>query len=255
MTNCLVSSVGDLMKQQNRTLVFVFVFVIGVMFVVLTKTGVLKLDPQEKSVEIETEADATLPEPSQEAMGDKLEDGSQNLSDEQKIFSIVLDDMTRCFDIKNASGPGPVPVQVDALMNAIQPDMGPSLSQGDRSMSWYLKNKEGVERRLRLEISETEDGKLIRSLKYFAVDRDGLPIEMPLAPDRKDNPSDEVLNSMLKEGDVFYKEKAAYAIFSGGSRLEFIEKNGFLSEIEFQKGSRFFRCQNLKAREACQCVK
>ena len=67
--------------------------------------------------------------------------------------------------------------------------------------------------------------------------------------------AEKTYRSMLKEGDVFFKEKAGYAAFAGGEHVEFIEKNGTLNEIEFQKGDRFYRCQGFKSRESCQCVR
>jgi hypothetical protein len=247
-----------LMKKQNRTLVIVFVFVLGLMVVVLKQGGILKPGENSVAIEVNDPSKAGGADPAQESLGDPVQEHSESNAlrgDEERIFSLIVTDLNNCFEFKNFTLPPSLPVTIESILNSVQSELGPAANQADRWMNWHLKNKEGVERRVRLEITEGDEGKIVRELKYFAVDKEGLPVPMNLPPEKKDNPTDETLNSMLKEGDVFYKEKAAYAVFSGGARVEFVEKNGQLSELEFQKGDRYFRCQNLKLRDSCQCVR
>lgn len=247
-----------LMKRQNRTLIVLFVLVIGLLLYYFQKTGVVNSsNSEDPAQELIDKREATMPEPTQEAMGEPVKVGTENTNsaEDQKTFAIILADMNSCLDFKTGEIPTAAALNVESIISAVQADLGPNIGQADRSTSWHLKNHEGVERRVRLEISESDDGQIYRELKYFAVDKDGQSIPMDLPPEKKSNPSDEVVNQMLKEGDVFYKERAAYALFAGDARIEYNEKNGELADFEFQNGERYFRCQNLKTRDSCQCVR
>lgn len=246
------------MKKQNRTLLIIFVFVLGLLAVVLKQGGLLSSSEKSAAIEVTDTSQSASGETAQEALGEAVQDrpeGAAAKGEDEKMFSLIVTDLNNCFELKNINVPDSLPVTIESVLNSVQSELGPAANQADRWMNWHLKNREGAERRVRLEITEGDEGKVVRELKYFAVDKEGLPVPMSLPPEKKDNPSDETLNAMLKEGDVFYKEKAAYAVFSGGARIEFVEKNGQLSELEFQKGDRYFRCQNFKLRDACQCVR
>jgi hypothetical protein len=121
-------------------------------------------------------------------------------------------------------------------------------------MEWHLRTPEGHERRLRLEITENDEGKVGRELHYFNLSSEGQSNPVELEPDKSGNPTDDVINQMLKEGEVFYKEKAAMAFFPNGERVEYVEKNGDLSEFEFFKENKQFRCHDVLVPESCQCL-
>jgi hypothetical protein len=227
------------------------------MAVILQRAGILGLDKKSSiAVEITGESQQDGQTTAQEAMGEPaLNQTTPGQIEDEKLFSLIMSDLNGCFDIKGGAVPESVPVTIEAIFSAVLSDLGAPIGQADRSMNWHLKNHEGVERRLRLEITEADDGQVLRELKYFAVDPEGLPIPVEVSADKRINPSDEVVNHMLKEGDVFYKEKSAYAIFADNSRIEFTEKNGKLAEFEFQKGNSYFRCQSLAARDGCQCIR
>lgn len=243
------------MKKQNRTLIVVFGFILALVVFFLIQTGNLK-NNEIPTIDVKADAENAAPA-TQESLGEPLKDESKSAvnAEEQKIFGAIGSDLLNCFDLKAGSLPESLPIQIESLVTAVQADFGPSTSHQDRWMNWHLRNRENSERRVRLEVNEGENGAITRELKYFAVDKEGLPVPLELAPEKKNNPSDENLDQMLKEGEVFFKEKSAYVAFAGGEHIEYVEKNGELSEFEFQKGDRFFRCQNLKTRDACQCVK
>jgi cytoskeletal protein RodZ len=244
-------------KKQNRFLFIVLAFVIVILALILWKAGVFSETTNPPAIDV-TDESQKGPEPDQESMSVPLKENSaEDLAkqDEQKNFQLILNDIASCFDLKSTTSADAAPVAIESIINFVQTDLGPATNQSDRWMTWNIRNQDQGERRLRLEITEDDDGKRVRELKYYAIDKDGAPIPMELPPEKSENPSDETVNQMLKEGEVFYKEKAAYVDFSGGEHIEYIEKNGTLSEIEFQKGDRYFRCQAFKARESCQCVR
>jgi hypothetical protein len=245
------------MKKQNRAIVVVIILAV----VVLTALYFYKFKNESSGsvgFEVTDENGAGLPEPRQEAMGVPLKEAptlDQTKLDEEKMFQLILTDLSACFDLKSNETNDSSPVTIESILVYLQPEMGSATTHVDQWMNWHLRQHDGAERRLRLELNETDDGRISRLVKYFAVDRDGLPVAMELPPEKSENPSDELINQMLKEGDVFFKEKGAMATFAGGEHMDYIEKNGTLSEIEFQRDGMFFRCQGFKSRDSCQCIR
>jgi len=171
---------------------------------------------------------------------------------EQEGFSGILSDLRNCFGFQGEEIPKAVPVTLDNLMAQFPKEMG-SANNYDRWMNWHLRNKEGNERRLRLEVNENDEGKVMRELRWFAVDREGLPIPLELDPATAFNPKDDAINKMLSEGEVFFREKAGGAAFASGDRVDYVVRNDILAEIEVTKGSIFYRCASMQSRDSCQC--
>ncbi len=242
-------------NKQNRTLLIFVVVTLVILGYVLTKEG--KLGSLFGLGEVQGEGLDRITS-DQDQMGDQVggisADEAQKVEN-QRAFAEILGDLSECLDIKSPEASVTAAVDLETVMQQFQGELGPVNHQADRWMNWHLKNAEGKERRIRLEITENDEGKVGKELHYFAVDREGQPLPIEIETEKANNPTDEVVNQMLKEGEVFYKERAAYAIFPGGERLEYVEKNGELAEIEFVKGEKFYRCNNLKARENCQCVR
>lgn len=193
---------------------------------------------------------------SEEQFGDKVSELMQDQAakfEGKKKFAAALDKMSACFQMQG-SAMEEAPLQIESLYQRFQNELGPVAHQSDRWMDWHLRTSDGRERRLRLEITENDEGKVGRELHYFSVSRDGQPTPIEMGADKTSNPTDDVINQMLKEGEVFYKERAAVSFFSNGERVEYIEKNGDLSEIEFFKENRQFRCHDILVLETCQCI-
>lgn len=236
-----------IMKRQNRT-VGLLLFSAVLLAVIAWFFGELRRIPRPSGP---TEAlSALAPDPGPESMGDPA-DGND---DPKEIIPLILVDARKCLGIPEQNVPREIAASAEALVTEMQKDFGSIQKQGDRWMSWNLRTHEGRERRLRLEVNEIE-GSIRRELHYYAIDREGLPIPLELEPRKAMNPTDETVNQMLKEGDVFYKERAGFNIFAGGEKVEFVEAEGFLTEFEIDRKGTLFRCPNLKNRSVCSCVK
>ncbi|MFN7454738.1 MAG: hypothetical protein ACK5RO_08785 [Pseudobdellovibrionaceae bacterium] len=241
-------------KKQNKTLLIFITVVLAILGYVLLKEGKIK-NPVKNSADLESPAiDISQQDPSQ--FGEVLNPGQQiDASREDRIaFAQIISDMSECMEVPAAEAQGEDPIVLETLLTKFQSELGSPSVQADRWMNWHLRTPEGKERRLRVEVTESDDGKVGRELHYYAVDRDGNPVPLEIPQDKMNNPTDTVINEMLKEGEVFFKERAAFAQYPNGERIEYIEKDGILSEVEFIKGERFYRCANLKARENCQCI-
>lgn len=241
------------MTKQNRALGFLFIFAILILGLILFRAGKLNTN--------ETPAILLEDKGSQELMGDPIQESEPNpakelkLSEEQKSFLETLKLMSDCLELKTELPMQVDSVSLDVLLKLYQIELGQPLVS-DRWISWHMHSKEGQERRLKLEVIENDEGRMVRELHLFAVDKDNVPIPLDIGQEKVKNPTDEVLSQMLKDGDVFFKEKAGSGIFPNGDRLEFIERNSILSEFELLKNDKTFRCSSLKVpKETCQCVK
>ena len=248
-------------RKQNRALFFIFAIIVLVLVLVLRREKKVQeyFEPEqaEESAQI---SDPTLSENASPASVPGVNPDTAPIavsasSDKQKAFVEVFEDMTECLDIKSSSYSEKDPVQVEMILSQLQSDLGLPRFNSDLWMNWHLRTREGKEKRIRLEISSAGDEPTMRELRYFNVDREGIPQPVELEDSKSMNPSDEALNQLLKEGEVFYKERAGFYAFPNGERLEYVEKNGELSEIEMVRGESIFKCSDVRARENCRCLK
>lgn len=176
-------------------------------------------------------------------------------TEKQRAFAQIQGDLAECFGYKTGQPSASSPISLDAMILQFQSELGPVAHQTDKWVDWHLRSEDGDEKRMRLEISENDDGTIRKELHLYAMGRGGQPVPVELDPAQAMNPSDQVLNAMLRDGEVFLKEQAGSVVFPNGERLDYVQKNGELSEIEFVKGEKFFQCQDLGHREQCQCMK
>jgi len=239
-------------KRHNRTIWILAGIIFLLVLVFLFRDGQLENIISRNSKPSETGEAGAGAEQFGDKVGELMQDTSQKAESKKKL-ALALEKMGACFQMQGSPLEMP-PLQIESLYQKFQTELGPVAHQADRWMDWHLRAPDGRERRLRLEITETDEGKVGRELHYFSVSRDGQPSPLEMEPGKADNPSDEVINQMLKEGEVFYKERAAVSFFSNGEHVEYIEKNGDLSEIVFFKESRHFRCPDILVPETCQCI-
>lgn len=249
-------------RKQNRTLFMIITLIVVTLFFVLRREKKVQEffeEPQEPTEQTDLLAPpSATPESSPDSSSDSplFVSNSRVVSSElQKAFVEVFDDMAECLNIKTASYSEKDPVEIDMVLSQLQTDLGSPKFNSDLWMNWHLRTREGKEKRIRLEINSAGDQPQTRELRYFTVDRDGNPQPVELEDGRAINPSDETLNQMLREGEVFYKERAGFYVFTNGERLEYLEKNGELSEIEMVRGESIFKCSDVRARENCRCLK
>jgi hypothetical protein len=178
----------------------------------------------------------------------------QETFNNQVAFRQIIEDLGECLNLKASEVPPDAVVGIETFIKALQTELGPPSQQYDRWMSWNYKTSQGYERRLRLEVIESDSGVLARELYNYALDRQGNAVPIDLPESMALNPSDDMISEILKGSEVFLKERAALVLFPGGERVEYLERNEKLSELEFSKGDSFFRCSNLTARESCSCI-
>jgi hypothetical protein len=224
------------MTTQNRALGFIFFFVLVVLTIVFFQTKDL-FDVKDKG-----EPALGL---SQEQMGD--------LANQEETFIKNLEGLNKCLGLK-MSIPEKLPVNISTIFSLVQPELGPQ-STADRWINWHMRDKEGKEKKLHLEITEGDQGQTTKELQAFYHDQSGNWVPHDLDKSLALNPKDETISQMLKDGEVLFKEKASISLFSGGARIEYTERDGNLSEFEFFKEQSSFHCNLRLAQNQCKCLK
>jgi hypothetical protein len=245
-------------RKQNRALLIFVAIVLVVLGFVLFREGKLGL-PEEKAnqtPEIMPTA-PTLLQPSDDGATPAAasEEKRDQPSEKQQAFTQIIHDLGDCLGSKMSVSGDLNSISLETLLAQLEPSLGTVAHQTDKWVDWHLRTQEGDEKRLRLEISENDDGSIRKELHYYAVGRDDKMVAVELDPADATNPSDETLNEMLRQGEVFLKERSGSVVFMNGERLDYVQKNGELSEIEIVRDEKIFQCQSLSRREECQCVK
>lgn len=251
-------------KKQNKALLIFVLLVLLSLFMVLSREGKINHQGFMDSI-VDTESQQTpsekLEDPSDEIsqFGDPVERAQsagpdQKDNSNQMAFKQIIEDLGECLNLKASEISPDAVAGIETIILSLQTELGPPSQQHDRWMNWNYKTSQGYERRLRLEVIESDSGILARELYNYALDRHGDAVPIDLPESMSVNPSDDVISEILKGSEVFSKERAALVIFPGGERVEYLERNEKLSELEFSKGDSYFRCSNLTARESCSCI-
>ncbi|MEZ0391933.1 MAG: hypothetical protein ACAH59_06945 [Pseudobdellovibrionaceae bacterium] len=232
-------------RKQNRTIWVLAAVILLMLVVFLIRDGQIA-----QMLQTNSQSQSTDPTSSVEQFGDRV--GGNQTQDRQNFFQ-SLDLLAACFQVSGSALPENAAIGIDSLLQKFQADFGSVSQQSDRWVYWGLRTREGNERRLRLELTETDSGKIVKELHYFSVDQNGQQVAIELDPQKTKDPNDEVISQLLKDGEVFTKERAAVAFFQDLDRVEYIEKDGELLEIKFFNDNHQFQCANVKNPKSCQC--
>ncbi len=172
---------------------------------------------------------------------------------EQMIFSSVLVQMVNCLGFSKVKIPSLVAVNIQDLMNLVGPEVGKA-QLVERWREWRFNAQGGSQRKVRLETTEDDSGRSGKELHYFVKDRSGSDVPMELPPEQVANADESTVKALIGDSAVTFREVASAALYEAGERLEFIEKNGQLREIEFLKMDRVFKCQNVVDPKSCTCT-
>ena len=234
------------MVKQNRAIIFLFIISLVLAGVIVIRSGYLDSpSPASESSIV-----------SQESMGEVLSgqrksNGAVAVDDNKNIVQ-AMKMMADCLKLQSQASDN-ISATADSLLSYLKNEWG-TYETSDQWMEWHFYNKDGAERRLRLEVSENDSGVRGRELHVFAVDKDGNSVAIEQETINSQNPSDDVINGILKDGDVFLKEKAAAAIFPKAENIFYVEKNGALDSIDVHQGEKTFHCSTFKnVKDGCRC--
>lgn len=169
-----------------------------------------------------------------------------------KNFYQSLELMVQCLKLPPQDIAKETPPVIESIVLLLQGPMGPVVGTSDRWLEWILLTREKKNKKYRLEITETDEGKIGRELHAFVGALNTWNPE-DISDDISNNPNDQIIEDLLKEGEVVSKSKAGVSLFPNGSRLEFIEVNGELEQIEIFDEDNQFGCKDIRSPETCIC--
>lgn len=131
--------------------------------------------------------------------------------------------------------------------------LGEPLKARERWVDWSFKVSGGRERRVHWENVEDDSGKIRPTLMVFDLDEKGDPVPFPMDARDQEEPSQDYVDGLLAEGQGVQKETSNLREYIGGIHLEYLEKNGQLKEVEFERDNIFFRCDQVTQTNTCHC--
>jgi hypothetical protein len=171
----------------------------------------------------------------------------------QQLLGPHLKKIGECLGINNTLNDS-AELSFAALDASVQNELGGLM---DKNLDWknvHVTLSNGEKRRIRLEVEGVgEEGSVMR-LKYYSVDKEDLPVPIPLPEDQASNPSETYIASLEGDGEITLKEEAHRGVYTKGSELYYVERNGALSEVEIIHQGRSVKCQDLQsAQGTCNC--
>jgi hypothetical protein len=140
------------------------------------------------------------------------------------------------------------------MSNGLQ-DLGEPVNMRERWVDYAIKMADGKERRVHIENFEEDSGKIKSSLVVYDLDGTGEPIPVTVDPRDQDNPSQDVVQNYVSQGQLKTKESSNLNEYSGGIKVETVLRQGKVYEIEFERDGQFFRCDQVEKVNTCFCSK
>lgn len=141
-----------------------------------------------------------------------------------------------------------------ALQDSLRGELGDLIANDIDWKNVHFTLPNGEKRRLRIEIEGTGEEGSARMLKFYGVDKEDLPVPIPLTEAQSKNPSDEYIASIENQGKVTLREEARRGVFSKGADLFYTERNGSLSDLEISYEGKSVKCQDLQSSHGnCNC--
>jgi len=171
----------------------------------------------------------------------------------QQLLGPHLKKIGECLGINNSLN-DTAELSFAALDSSVQNELGGII---DKNLDWknvHVTLANGEKRRIRMEVEGVGEESSVMRLKYFGVDKEDLPVPIPLPEDQSSNPSETYIASLEGDGEITLKEEAHRGVYTKGSELYYVERNGALSEFEIIHQGRSVKCQDLQsAQGTCNC--
>ncbi|MFN9066000.1 MAG: hypothetical protein ACK5V3_02150, partial [Bdellovibrionales bacterium] len=118
-----------------------------------------------------------------------------------------------------------------------------------------LETPEGEKRRIRVEMDFDNETQIQRKLKYVTVEPSGETRPISVPEEQAIEPSDSLIASLEAGNNIVTREKFERVYFQNGEEIVARQLNGFISELEVNKGTKSFKCKGVNTEaSACQCL-
>ena len=173
-----------------------------------------------------------------------------------KLFAQKLRELGTCLDTQNNVPGDELEPNLQVLIDSVRGEWGESVINTEDWMQVEMETPEGEKRRLRVEMDFDSDTQVQRKLKFLAVGKDGQSTTpIPVPEDQAIEPSDSLIASLETGNKILTKEKFERIYFQNGEEIVAKQKDGFITELEVNKGPKSFKCIKTNEETAdCQCL-
>ena len=173
-----------------------------------------------------------------------------------QLFAQKLRDLGACLETQNNVPGDELEPNLQVLIDSVRGEWGESVINTEDWMQVEMETPEGEKRRLRVEMDFDSDTQVQRKLKFMSVGKDGqTTTPIPVPEDQAIEPSDSLIASLETGNKVITKEKFERVYFQNGEEIVAKQKDGFITELEVNKGPKSFKCIKTNEEGAdCQCL-
>ncbi len=216
----------------------------------LQQTAAVESEPiiEEKPlVELNPEADKTISNESESELGPSVEI--------QKVFAQNLQAMGTCLETQNSVPGDELEPSLRTLIDSVRGEWGESVITTEDWMQIEMETPEGEKRQIRVEMDFDSETQVQRKLKYTAIDQAGQTRPIEVAEDQAVEPSESLIASLESGNKILMREKFERVYFQNGEEIVARQANGFLTDIEINRGNKSFKCSQVSQQSStCQCL-
>jgi hypothetical protein len=185
----------------------------------------------------------------------KIEAPTAPTANIQKIFANTLRSLGQCLETQNSVPGDELEPSLRTLVDSVRGEWGESVISTEDWMQVDLETQEGEKRRIRVEMDFDNETQIQRKLKYVVVDANGETRPISVPEEQAVEPSDSLIASLEVGNKIITREKFERVYFQNGEEIVARQQNGFISELEVNKGTKSFKCKGVNSEtSACQCL-
>lgn len=172
-----------------------------------------------------------------------------------QAYAQKLRELGTCLDTRNSVPGEELEPSLQVLIDSVRGEWGESVINTEDWMQVELQTPEGDLRRIRVEMDFDNETQVQRKLKFMNVTKDGQTSPIPIPEDQAVEPSDSLIASLEAGNKILGREKFERIYFQNGEEIVARQKDGFIAELEVNKGPKTFKCLKLNEEGAdCQCI-
>jgi hypothetical protein len=173
----------------------------------------------------------------------------------QKLFAQKLIELGTCLETQNNVPGIELEPTLQVLIDSVRGEWGEAVISTEDWMQVEMETPDGDKKRLRVEMDFDSDTQVQRKLKFMNVGQDGVTVPISIPEDQAIEPSESLIASLETGNKILSKEKFERIYFQNGEEIVAKQKNGFITELEVNKGPKSFKCIKLNEDTAdCQCL-
>jgi hypothetical protein len=163
--------------------------------------------------------------------------------------------MAECLNMKVGVLDPQAEINFDYFNSVISADLGDIVAEAEEWSAVDIRTNSGEVRRIYIENSTSGEPDPQRTLKYYSIGTGGEHKELPLSKDQMSSPSDSLIASLEKDGDVIGRSVSRRIFYQNGDDLLLVERNGKIYSFQLPHDGKTFSCTGADSSSTmkCQC--